>query len=80
MSVRRVGVEHAFGIACNLWGFIYDYRNLKLQQSPLGDLYLVGALLTNTHTWKCSSQIMKFYNEIPTSVEADFKLHEHSPD
>ncbi|CAN0398347.1 unnamed protein product [Discosporangium mesarthrocarpum] len=49
MSVYRVGVEDAFGKACNLWRFLDHKRHLKLRQNPVGDPYLVGALLTNTH-------------------------------
>ncbi|CAN0110768.1 unnamed protein product [Discosporangium mesarthrocarpum] len=63
---------------CNLWGFLDHKRNLKLMQNPVGDLYLVGVLLTNIHTCKYRSQVTEYYSELPPFVEAYFQLHGHS--
>ncbi|CAN0264141.1 unnamed protein product, partial [Discosporangium mesarthrocarpum] len=61
---------HAFGKACDLWSFLDHKRHLKLRQNPVGDLYLVGALLINIHTCKYGRQATQSYYEIPPSMEA----------
>ncbi|CAM9990848.1 unnamed protein product [Discosporangium mesarthrocarpum] len=73
-----VGVENALGKVCNLWGYLDHKRNLKSIQNFVGDLYLVGVLLTNIHTCKYGSQLREYYCELPPSMEAYFQLHGHS--
>ncbi|CAM9422650.1 unnamed protein product, partial [Discosporangium mesarthrocarpum] len=71
---HRIGVRHAFGKACNLWGFLDHKRNLKLGQNLVGDLHLVEALLTKIRTCEYGSQVTEPCREIPPYVEAYFML------
>ncbi|CAM9278112.1 unnamed protein product, partial [Discosporangium mesarthrocarpum] len=72
-------VEYVWKTLCNLWGFLDHKNSLKLMQNPVGDLYLVGELLTNNHICLYDSQIIECYRELPPSVEAYFHLHGHNP-
>ncbi|CAM9400872.1 unnamed protein product [Discosporangium mesarthrocarpum] len=49
-SVCGIGVENTLRIVCNLWGFLDHKRNSKLVRKPVGDLHLLGVLLTNIRT------------------------------
>ncbi|CAM9644407.1 unnamed protein product, partial [Discosporangium mesarthrocarpum] len=65
------------GKVCNLWGFLYRRRNLKITQNPVGDIHLVGVFLTNIRTRNHGSQVTEYCCEFPPSVEAYFRLYGH---
>ncbi|CAM9934538.1 unnamed protein product, partial [Discosporangium mesarthrocarpum] len=54
-------IKNAFGKVCNLWGPLDHQRNLTLKQNPVGDVFLVGMLLTNIYTCKYGSQVTVTY-------------------
>lgn len=52
-----------------------DYsRKLKLQEGPIGLLYLVAALLWKLRSWLCGNQTASFFRCSPSSLERHLGL------
>jgi hypothetical protein len=70
MSSVRETVEYGFQRIVTLWAFLDFKKNLKLQKSPIGKLYLVAAILSNIHACFYGSQTASYFDiETPDPVE-----------
>ena len=72
MSKVRVSGEWLFGDICNWFAFMDFKKNLKLNLSAVGKMYLVCALLTNARTCLYSNMTSDFFNCEPPSIEEYF--------
>ena len=62
MSEVRESVEWGFGKVVNYFKFIDFKKNLKLQMSPVGNMYAAAVLLTNAHTCLYGSQTSEYFD------------------
>lgn len=69
MSALRVSVEWAFKDIKQVFSYLDYSRKLKLQEGPVGLLYLVAALLWNLRSCLYGSQTSSFFGCSPPSVE-----------
>ncbi|XP_070178250.1 uncharacterized protein [Littorina saxatilis] len=69
MSSVRQAVEWGFQKITTEWAFLDFKKNLKLFLSPVGKLYMVGALLANCHTCMYGSEVASYFELNPPSVE-----------
>jgi hypothetical protein len=69
MSTVRMSVEWEFGKILRYFAFLDFDKNLKLFLSPIGKLYIVGALLSNCHTCLYGSQTSNYFGLTPPSLE-----------
>ncbi|CAN0313432.1 unnamed protein product, partial [Discosporangium mesarthrocarpum] len=73
----RVYVEWGYGKVCSLFAFLDHKKNLRLGLMLAGDIYKVGALLTNMHTCLYGSQTSEYFEQIPPPLKRYFSLHDH---
>lgn len=73
MSKLRICVEWGFAKIVNLWAFIGYKRNLKVYLQPVGEYYMVAALLTNAHTCKYGSQTADYFGAKPPTLQEYFQ-------
>lgn len=70
MSRVRVTVEWGFGDINTNWAFLDFKKNMKLFLSPVGKLYMVGSLLTNTLTCvRGDNKTSEFFDCAPPTME-----------
>lgn len=72
MSEVRVSVEWLFGDIVNYFKFIDFKKNLKIQLSSVGKLYIVSALLRNALTCLYGNLTSKFFGLEPPQVQDYF--------
>ena len=75
MSKMRSCVEWGFGKICQLFGFLYFKKNLKLLLQPIGKYYLVVVTLVNCHTCLYSSQTSAYFDLDPPTLETYLSNH-----
>lgn len=71
MSSVRQCVEWGFGKIIENWAFLDFKKNLKILMSPVGKLYIVGAILTNCLTcmYPWSGGLVNYFEIDPPSIE-----------
>lgn len=72
MSATRVSVEWVFGEVLNSFKFLDFKKNLKIQLSSVGKMYIVCALLYNAITCLYGNQTSKFFNLDPPTLQEYF--------
>ena len=72
MSKVRTAVEWVFGDIINSYKFIDFKKNLKLNLSAVGKIYIVCALLTNARTCLYKSITSSYFNIDPPSLDEYF--------
>ena len=72
MSGVRVSVEWLFADVINYFKFVDYKKNLKLQLSNLGRMYIVCAILRNSITCLYGNTTSKFFGIDPPSLETYF--------
>ena len=72
MSKVRVSVEWIFKEIIRYFAFLDFKKNLKLQLSAVGKMYLVCGLLANAHVCLYRSQTSEFFDVEPPTVEEYF--------
>ena len=72
MSKVRVSVEWLFGNISSWFAFLDFKKNLKLNLSAVGKMYLVCALLTNARTCVYGNMTSHFFDCEPPSLEDCF--------
>ena len=72
MSQVRVAVELLFGDITRWWAFMDFKKNLKINLSAIGKMYLICALLTNAKTCLYGNMTSQFFNCDPPSLEDYF--------
>lgn len=72
MSSVRVSVEWLFGDIINYFKFIDFKKNLKIQLSSVGKMYIVCALLRNALTCLYGNQASEFFNLNPPTLNEYF--------
>ena len=72
MSQVRVAVEWLFGDICKWWAFIDFKKNLKINLSAVGKMYLTCALLTNAKTCLYGNMTSQFFQMNPPILEEYF--------
>jgi len=70
MSKVRECVEWQFGKIIRNFAFLDFKKNLKLELQPVGDFYLVGAILTNCHTCFYGSQTTDYFNLVQPTINS----------
>ena len=74
MASVRVSVEWCFGDVVTNFAFLDFKKNLKVNLSPVGKIYIVGALMQNAHTCIYGNIASKFYGVEPPTVEEYFLM------
>ena len=69
MNSARTSVEWGFGKIAETWKFLAHSRQMKMGEVPVGELYVVGALLTNCHTCLYGSLTNKAFGLNSPSLE-----------
>ncbi|XP_028416849.1 uncharacterized protein LOC114541060 [Dendronephthya gigantea] len=72
MSATRVSVEWLFGDIVNYFKFVDFKRNLKIRLSSVGKMYLVCALLHNSHTCLYGNLTSEFFGVAPPTLQQYF--------
>ena len=72
MSQVRVSVEWLFGEITNYFKFIDFKRQLSIQLSPVGKIYIVCALLQNSLTCLYGNKVSEYFEAKPPSLEDYF--------
>ena len=65
MSEVRIAVEMLFGNISNYFKFIYFKRQMKVNLSPVGKMYVVCALLANAQTCLYGNQVSEMFGIDP---------------
>lgn len=73
MSAVRVSVEWLFGDVINSFKFIDYKKNLKIELSSVGKMYIVCALLRNALTCLYRNQVSLFFQHEPPTLEEYFQ-------
>jgi len=74
MKKMRVSVEWTFGKVTQVVKQIDRYQQHKWKLSQLGKVYIVAMLITNSHTCLYGSQSSKYWNLIPPTLRAYFRV------
>jgi len=72
MSEVRVSVEWVFGDIANYFKFMDFKKNLKIELSSVGKLYIVSALLRNALTCLYGNQTSDFFGLAPPHIQDYF--------
>ena len=72
MSQVRISVEWIFGDILNYFAFLDFKKNLKIQLSAVGKMYIVCALITNAHTCLYKSMTSSYFELDPPLLEEYF--------
>ena len=72
MSKVRSSVEWIFGDIINYFKFLDFKKDLKLDLSPIGKMYIVCALLRNSLTCLYGNTTSEFFQLDPPSLEDYF--------
>lgn len=73
MSKVRTSVEWLFGNIRNFFKFVDYKKELKLQLSPIGKIYIVSALLQNAHTCFYGNVVSEYFNLEPPTIQEYFQ-------
>ena len=73
MSSTRVSVEWLFGDIINYFKFLDFKKNLKIQLSSVGEMYIVCTLLKNARNYLYGSSTSNFFQVDPPNIEDYFK-------
>ena len=68
MSKVRVSVEWVFGDIINYFKFLDFKKNLKVQLSAVGEMYIVCALLQNARCCLYGSTTSEYFDIQPPSL------------
>ena len=68
MSSVRVSVEWLFGDIINYFKFLDFKKNLKVQLSAVGKMYIVGTILTNARNCLYGSSTSSFFDLDPPNL------------
>ena len=72
MSEFRVSVEWLFGDTANYFKFLDFKKNLKIELSSVGKLYMVSAILRNALTCLYGNQTSQFFGLDPPHIHDYF--------
>ena len=72
MSSVRVSVEWLYGEVINSFKFLDYKKNLKIELSNVGKMYIVCALLRNAITCLYGNQVSLFFEHEPPTLEEYF--------
>ena len=72
MSATRVSVEWLFGDIINYFKFLDFKKNLKIDLSSIGKMYIVAALLRNALTCMYGNQTAEYFGLQPPSLQEYF--------
>ena len=72
MSVVRVSVEWLFGEIINYFKFMDFKKNLKINLSSVGKMYIVSAILRNALTCLYGNSTSDFYQLDPPTLQEYF--------
>ena len=72
MSGVRTSVEWLFGDIINYFKFLDFKKNLKIQLSSVGKMYVVCAILRNALTCLYGNQISEFFEMEPPTLQECF--------
>ena len=70
MSSVRIAVEWIFGDIVNYFKFLDFKKNLKLELSAVGKMYIVCALLHNVRTCLYNNTTSTFFGIDPPDVQS----------
>ena len=73
MSSTRVSVEWLFGDIINYFKFLDFNKNLNIQLSSVGEMYIVCTLLKNARNCVYGSSTSNFFQVDPPNIEDYFK-------
>ena len=73
MSEVRVSVEWVFGDIINYFKFLDSNKNLKIQLSAVGKMYITCSLLHNARAILHGSSASKFFNVNAPTIEEYFQ-------
>ena len=73
MNKTRTSVEWVFGDIINYYKFLDFYKNLKIQLSAVGKMYIVCVLLQNARSCFYGSITSSFFNCEPPSIDNYFQ-------
>ena len=65
MSHMRTSVEWVFGDILNYFAFLDFKKNLKIGPSSVGKMYIICALIRNTHTCFHGSSTSNYFEMDP---------------
>jgi nuclease HARBI1 len=75
----RVSVEWLYGDVVRYWSALDMTRQLKIQQTPVAQIYIVAVLLTNCITiLRRSNTTSQYFQVEPPSIEEYFDIDEDS--
>ena len=72
MSSVRVSVEWLYGEVINSFKFLDFKKNLKIELSNVGKMYIVSALLRNAITCLYGNQVSLYFEHEPPTLEEYF--------
>ena len=72
MSAASLSVEWIFGDIINYFKFLGFKKNLKVQFSAVGKMYLVRALLKNARSCLYGSSTSQYFNILPPNINKYF--------
>ena len=75
MSEVRVSVEWLFGNITNYFTFIDFKKQMKINLSAVGKMYVVCALLENAHTCLYGNLVSEKFDLQPPSLQEFFGKH-----
>lgn len=73
LSSVRITVEWQFGKVVNVFPFVDFRKAMKLRLNPIGNLYIVAALLTNAHTTLYGCETSTYFGMMPPTLEQYFQ-------
>jgi len=72
MSAVRISVEWLFGDIASTYKFIDYKKNLKMELSSIGKMYIVAAILRNALTCLYGNPTSSFFGLSPPSLQEYF--------
>ncbi|CAN0376045.1 unnamed protein product, partial [Hapterophycus canaliculatus] len=73
LSSVRITVEWQFGKVVNIFPFVDFRKAMKLRLNPIGNNYIVAALLTNAHTTLYGCETSTYFGMMPPTLEQYFQ-------
>ena len=74
MNSVRVAVEWVFADITNYFSFLDFKRNLKIGLSPIGQMYVVCALLRKSHTCLYGSNTSSYFSVLLPTLQNYFQV------
>ena len=72
MSEVRIAVEWIFGNITKYFSFVYSKRQMKLNLSAIGEMYIICALLENARTCLYGNIVSTYFKLAPLSPQEYF--------